>query len=96
MKRKNVIEALKNALPELKSRYPIHHIEIFGSVARDESTENSDVDLLVDVDPEIGLGIVDLSEELERLLGVKVDLITMRGMSRNLRKRIERELIPVG
>ena len=95
MKREKVIEVLANALPDLKSRYPIHHIELFGSVARNDNSENSDIDLLVDVDPEIGLAIVDLSEELETLLGASVDLITTRGINPRLKKRIERELIHV-
>ena len=94
--RTKIIEQLRQALPDLKSRYPIHHIEIFGSVARNESSDKSDIDLFVDVDPEIGLGIVDLSEELEQLLGVKVDLITTRGINRNLKKRIEKDLVHVG
>jgi predicted nucleotidyltransferase len=95
MNREMVIQVLANALPDLKSRYPIHHIELFGSVARNANSENSDIDLLVDVDPEIGLAIVDLSEELEQLLGASVDLITTRGINPRLRKRIEQELIHV-
>ncbi|MCZ6675526.1 MAG: nucleotidyltransferase family protein [Verrucomicrobia bacterium] len=95
MKREKVIEVLANALPDLKSRYPIHHIELFGSVARNDNSEHSDIDLLVEVDPEIGLGIVDLSEELEKLLGTSIDLITTRGINPRLKKRIEQELIHV-
>ena len=95
MKREAIIKILANALPDLKSRYPIHHIELFGSVARNANTDNSDIDLLVDVDPEIGLAIVDLAEELEQLLGTPVDLITTRGINPKLKKRIEQELIHV-
>ena len=95
MKRETVIAILADALPDLKSRYPIRHIELFGSVARNVNSEGSDIDLLVDVDPEIGLAIVDLSEELERLLGASVDLITTRGINPRLKKRIEQELIHV-
>ncbi len=95
MKRETVIEILGNALPDLKTRYPLHHIELFGSLARDDNSENSDIDLLVDVDPDIGLAIVDLSEELEQLLGKPVDLMTTRGINPRLKKRIERELINV-
>ena len=95
MNRESVIEVLANALPDLKSRYPIHHFELFGSVARNANSDNSDIDLLVDVDPDIGLAIVDLSEELEQLLGASVDLITTRGINPRLRKRIEQELIHV-
>ena len=95
MKQEMVIEILANALPDLKSRYPIHHIELFGSVARNTDSEHSDIDLLVDVDPEIGLAIVDLSDELEQLLGTPVDLITTRGINPRLKKRIKRELIHI-
>lgn len=95
MKRETVIKILANALPDLKTRYPIHQIDLFGSVARNTDSEHSDIDLLVDVDPEIGLAIVDLSDELEQLLGTPVDLATTRGIKPRLKKRIERELIHV-
>jgi uncharacterized protein len=64
------------ALPELKQRYPISYLALFGSVVRsDFNAETSDVDILVDFKGEIGWEFFDLQEELQQLLGHKVDLI---------------------
>ena len=68
---------------------------LFGSWARDEQTETSDVDILVDVDPSIGLRFVTLAERLEALLGQPVDLVSSRAVKPGLLKQIEDELIDV-
>ncbi len=68
---------------------------LFGSWARNEQTETSDVDILVDVDPSIGLRFVNLAERLESLLDQHVDLVSRRAVKPNLLKQIEAELIDV-
>ena len=68
---------------------------LFGSWALDEQTETSDVDILVDVDPSIGLRFVALAERLEALLGQHVDLVSSRAVKPGLLKQIEDELIDV-
>jgi predicted nucleotidyltransferase len=77
----------------LSRRYPIQRLALFGSWARGEAREDSDVDVLVEVDPSIGLRFVDLGEELERALGRKVDLVSRRAIKPSLWERIEPELI---
>lgn len=65
-----------NAFPELKKRYPISYLALFGSVVRDDfNPDTSDVDVLVDFEGEIGWEFFDLQEELQKVLGRKVDLI---------------------
>jgi len=79
---------------ELLSRsYPIQRLALFGSWARGEAREDSDIDVLVEVDPSIGLGLVELGEELERVLGRRVDLVSRRAIKPSLWKRIEPEMI---
>ena len=68
---------------------------LFGSWAREEQTETSDVDILVEVDPSIGLGFVTLAERLESLLEQHVDLVSSRAVKPNLLKHIQAELIDV-
>jgi predicted nucleotidyltransferase len=68
---------------------------LFGSWARNEQTETSDVDILVDVDPSIGLRFVTLAERLESLLEQHVDLVSSRAVKPSLLKQIESELIDV-
>lgn len=82
-------------LPVLKREFPLKAMAVFGSVARGEATPDSDLDILVDVDPSIGLGFVTLAERLEKDLGRKVDLVSRRALRPSLWKQIELELVHV-
>jgi predicted nucleotidyltransferase len=72
---------------------PVLKAFLFGSYARNEATETSDVDLLVELDysQPIGLEFVQMQLDLQKLLSKKVDLITERGLSKYLRPYIEAE-----
>ena len=94
-RREAVLRVLRESKPSLEQEFPVWRLALFGSVARDEADEQSDVDILVEVEPSIGLGFVTLAERLESLLGHKVDLVSRRGIKPLLWKRIERELIDV-
>ncbi|QDA32428.1 nucleotidyltransferase family protein [Thermococcus indicus] len=92
------IEAiLKEHKEELRRRFGVSSIAIFGSYARGEETELSDVDILVEFERPIGWEIVDLRDYLESLLGIEVDLITKNAaMSRNrLWEHIKEDLVYV-
>ena len=93
--RNTVLRVLRESKPALEREFPVWRLALFGSVARDEADEQSDVDILVEVEPSIGLGFVTLAERLESLIGHKVDLVSRRGIKPLLWKRIERELIDV-
>jgi predicted nucleotidyltransferase len=90
---KDILDTLKDQKVALFEKYPIHRIALFGSWSRGEQRQNSDVDILVDVDPAIGLGFVSLADELERILGHKVDLVSSRAIRASLWKQIEPDLI---
>jgi uncharacterized protein len=64
----------------LVSRYPIRRMALFGSVARNESTPGSDVDILVEFSQPVGFQFFELAQELETLLGQKVDLVSRNGI----------------
>ncbi len=88
----------KEILEKLKTFFttrPVNKAYIFGSVVRNESDEESDVDLLVELDysQPIGLGFVKMQIELEELLNKKVDLITSRSVSKHLQPFIEKEKV---
>lgn len=68
---------------------------LFGSYARGEQRADSDVDILVEVDPSIGLEFVTLAERIEQLLGVSVDLVSSRAVSSKAMELIGPELIYV-
>ncbi len=90
-----VVSRLRSALPTLRQQYPIRHMGLFGSVARGEAGPDSDIDILVEVDPSIGLGFVTLAERLEVELGRKVDLVSRRGLKPAMWASIEPDLIDV-
>ena len=93
--REEILVGLGSAKSELQERFRVRTLALFGSYARNQQTERSDVDLLVEVDPSIGLGFVSLAEELERRLQERVDLVSSRAVKPNRRRFIEPDLIYV-
>ncbi|AMA75469.1 DNA polymerase III subunit beta [Thermus parvatiensis] len=85
------------ALAELCQRYGVRRLLLFGSFARGEADEKSDVDLLVEFFPgrTPGLGFARLQEELTRLFGRRVDLHTLGSLSPYLREEVLREARPI-
>jgi predicted nucleotidyltransferase len=84
---------LRALLPELRRRWPISYLGVFGSWVRDEQRPGSDLDLLVDFDgPLSGWGEIDLELELEQRLGLKVDLVPRPRLKPFIGARILREV----
>jgi predicted nucleotidyltransferase len=72
----------------------VTHLRVFGSVARGEDLPGSDVDLLADVPPDMGLlGLGRVQAELEAILGTKVDLVPANDLKPAVRARAEHELV---
>lgn len=94
MRRDDILRILAEHRGEL-TKLGVGSIALFGSVARGEAREESDVDLLVDFCQPVGLfEFVDLKNYLEELLGCTVDLVTRDSLKRQLRDRILKEAIP--
>lgn len=89
---KEVIMELRQIFPSLRLRYPLKQMALFGSVARGDANAQSDVDILVEVDPTIGLRMVDLADELESHLHRKVDLISSRAIRSHMMEAIQKDL----
>jgi len=79
----------------LKEGFKIKEIGIFGSYARNEQREDSDVDILVEFEEPIGLEFVHLAELLESILEVKVDLVSRGAIKPNRWRYVEQDLIYV-
>lgn len=78
------------------ARHGTSNVRVFGSVVRGESATTSDVDLLVEMEPERSLiDLVGLWQDLEDLLGTHVDVLSDRGVSPHLRERIFAEAVPL-
>jgi predicted nucleotidyltransferase len=80
---------------ELRDKYHVKQLGLFGSYARGDETQFSDLDIMVDFEAPIGLDFVTLAEELESLLGVKVDLVSARAVKPRMMESIKKELVYV-
>ncbi len=92
------IDEIKNKIKEnerfLKEKYHVRGFLIFGSYAKGEQTEQSDIDLLVDFQQIIDMfDMFDLQEYLQNLFGKKVDLGTKKGLKSFIKKSILKEAI---
>ncbi len=74
--KEEVLRILGEALPELRERYGVRRLALYGSFAHGQPGPESDVDLLVELERPLGLVFVDLVYDLERKLGRKVELLT--------------------
>lgn len=96
MNKAEVLKLLGDHYDEIQSRFRVERMGLFGSAARDEMHEGSDVDVLVEFDgPPTFDGYMDLKLFLEELLGTKVDLVTDSGLKPRARPHVERDLIRV-
>ena len=84
----------RDEITRLAQQYHTSQVRVFGSVARGSNRETSDVDVLVRTEP--GCSLFDLGgllEDLQQLLGCRVDLVTEQGLKPQLRERVLREAI---
>jgi len=96
MKQEVVLQILKQKNAELTGRFGVKSLLLFGSVARNDATSASDVDLLVEFNRPVGyFGLFALQDYLEKLLGCPVDLGTPDSLKPYIRERVMGELIHV-
>ena len=86
---------LKKKKVQLFESYGIEKMAIFGSYSQSQQGKNSDLDILVEFNKPIGIEFIDLADELENVLGIKVDLVSRNGLKAKYFKAIESELIYV-
>lgn len=96
MEIKQLIAERREEILEIAAKHGAANVRIFGSVARGDAGESSDIDLLVDMAP--GRSLLDRSEliaDLQDLLGRKVDIVTEQGIYWLLKRRILKEAHPL-
>jgi predicted nucleotidyltransferase len=96
----DVLRQLREIRAELRNLYGVSEIGIFGSIARGEDSINSDLDILVEFDPERPADFFVLSalaESLKKTTGYEIDIVTKRSIARKtlLRDRVEKDVIYV-
>jgi hypothetical protein len=90
------LERHRAEILQLAAKHGARDVRVFGSVARGEADQGSDIDLLVRM--EEGRSLFDLGAliaDLEDLLGCRVDVVTERGLRPRLREHVLREAVPV-
>ncbi len=91
------ITDLKRILSKYFKDKPVVKAWVFGSYSRNEETEKSDVDILVDLDPsaKVGLGFFGMFEELRALLGRPVDFVTTKSLASFAYNEVEKDKVLV-
>jgi predicted nucleotidyltransferase/DNA-binding XRE family transcriptional regulator len=93
---RDVLKRQRERVLELARRRGAVNVRVFGSVAREEDTEESDIDLLVDLEPgHTILDLVGLRRELTEALGISVDVTTVGMLKKQLRPRVLAEAVPL-
>lgn len=86
---------LEDSKKELFKKYPIKTLAIFGSFSRNEQGPESDLDMMVEFHSRVGSEFIELADELEDILGMKVDLVSKKGIKERYFERIKEDLIYV-
>jgi predicted nucleotidyltransferase len=92
----DLLKAKREEILRVCAKYGAYNVRVFGSVARSEADEQSDIDFLVEL--EAGRTLFDLGGlqyDLEQLLGFRVDVVTERGLKPRIRERVLREALPL-
>jgi len=92
----DILQTLRSHLPELRQRYRVKSLGVFGSYVRREHRRRSDVDVLVEFEEAPSMfSFIDLQEHLSDLLGVKVDLVMRTALKPAIGERILAEVVAV-
>ena len=94
--KEEILKILGDELPYLREKFNVKSIGLFGSYARGEQKDKSDVDILVEFSKPIGFfKFMELEEYLSKRLGVKVDLVTPDALKPMIKPQIMREVVYV-
>jgi uncharacterized protein len=88
-----ILQKLREHKPELLRKYPISKLGVFGSYARGEANENSDIDIAVEITGPMGLNFVQMADEIEDLFGRKTDVVPLRSIKPQYLESVQRDII---
>lgn len=90
------VRAHHDEIYRIAEKYGVRNVRVFGSVARGEADDDSDLDLLVDADPQTSLwGLSGFALDVEELLNVFTQVATPNGLKERIRDRVLSEAVPV-
>lgn len=87
------IEILRDHKQEIKRRFAVRRIGLFGSFVRGEETKESDIDILVEFEDPTFRNFMNLAFYLEDIFSRRVDLLTPEGISHRIRPYVEKEVV---
>ena len=91
-----LVEVKRDEILAVAARYGATNVRVFGSVARREAREDSDLDLLVTFEPSASLlDLIGLEQELADLLGIRVEVASDRGLRDRIRETVLQEAVPL-
>ncbi len=96
MNTRTMLQIQRDDILTIAARHGAHNVRVFGSVARGDARPDSDLDILVDLEP--GRSLFDLGGllyDLQALLGVEVDVVTEKGLRPRIRAQVIQEAIPL-
>ena len=88
----DILTKLTELKPELCKDYAVREIGLFGSFSNDSYTEESDIDILVELDRPIGWKIFTLEIYLEKIFGRKIDLVTKNALKEQIKDNILKQV----
>jgi len=91
-----IVTTLRALLPEMRARYHVIGLSLFGSRVRGEATGDSDLDVLIEFERPPGFfQFIELEDELSRRLGLKVDLVMKSALRPAIGRRVLAEMVPI-
>jgi uncharacterized protein len=88
----DILSKLKELKPELRKDYAIKEIGLFGSFSDGSFTDESDIDILIELERPIGWKIFTLEIYLEKILGRKIDLVTKSALKEQIKDNILKQV----
>jgi uncharacterized protein len=92
---RDLLARLQSIKPSLEKKFGLTTLALFGSYSRDDATDESDIDVMVDFCKPLGIEFVDMADEIESLFNHKVDVVSRGGIKPKYFKAIEPDLIYV-
>jgi len=96
MRLQKLLHEKREDILRLATEHGAQHIRVFGSVARGEADDQSDIDFLVEMEP--GRSLFDMGGllmDLQKLLGCQVDVVSVKGLKARIRDRVLKEAVPL-
>lgn len=90
--KEKIAELLREKYPHLIAEYGVKRLGLFGSHAKGEQSEESDVDLVAEFEKPIGLRFIEFAEYIENILGKKADILTIEGVRQITVKKIAQDI----